>query len=219
MSERRFKAAVFDLDGTLLDTLLDLASCADAAMRAYGFPEHTVEQYRGFIGNGMPKLIARACPAGTDEKTLSAALDFFLAEYAENCAVHTAFYPAVEKTIAELKRRGYNLAVLTNKTEAPAKKIIDHYFPDAPFSIVWGNNGRRALKPAPDAGELLLKELGCRADEVFYMGDGDTDMLFAKRMGFFAAGAAWGYRPRAVLRECGAERIFENIGEILTVLP
>lgn len=218
MLEGQYRAAVFDLDGTLLDTLRDLAVCANTAMRRFGFPEHTLEAYRRFIGNGMAKLIARACPAGTDEDTLRVVLDSFLADYAENCTVHTALYPGVAETIAELKRRGYKLAVLTNKTETPAKKIIDHYFPDAPFSVVWGNNGMRALKPAPDAGELLLKELGCRADEVFYMGDGDTDMLFAGRMGFFAAGAAWGYRPRTVLRECGAAQLFESMPEILPQL-
>ena len=118
-----------------------------------------------------------------------------------------------------LHERGYLLAVLSNKTEATAKKIIERYFPDAPFRVVWGNNGVRPLKPATDAGYLLLSELGCEPEEVFYVGDGDTDMEFASRMGFFAAGATWGYRPAEVLKRCGADALFSSMEEILPYLP
>lgn len=218
MKEQKFRAAVFDLDGTLLDTLYDLGACANVALQSFGFPEHTLEEYRGFIGNGIPKLIARAVPQGTAEEKTRQVLDFYLSYYPEHCAEHTQFFPGVPETIAALKKRGYALAVLSNKTEATAKKIIAEYFPDAPFCVVWGNNGVRPLKPATDAGELLLQELRCAPEEVFYLGDGDTDMAFASRMHFFAAGATWGYRPREVLAENGADALFENMEQILDVL-
>ena len=219
MKEQTFRAAVFDLDGTLLDTLYDLGACANVALQSFGFPEHTLEEYRGFIGNGIPKLIARAVPQGTPEAEIWQVLDFYLSYYPEHCAEHTKFFPGVPETIKELKNRGYALAVLSNKTEATAKKIIAEYFPDAPFCVVWGNNGVRPLKPATDAGELLLQELHCAPEEVFYLGDGDTDMAFASRMHFFAAGATWGYRSREVLTQNGADALFEHMKQILTVLP
>ena len=118
-----------------------------------------------------------------------------------------------------MRQRGYALAVLSNKTETTAKKIIAEYFPDEPFCLVWGNNGVRPLKPATDAGYSLLQELTCRPEEVFYLGDGDTDMAFASRMGFFAAGATWGYRPEQALLEAGADRLFSSMQEILPYLP
>lgn len=217
--QKRFRAAVFDLDGTLLDTLFDLGACADEALKRFGFPGHSLEEYRGFIGNGIPKLIARAVPKEAGEADIQNVLQFYLSYYPEHCAEHTRFFPGVRETVAALQKRGYSLAVLSNKTESTTKKIIDAYFPDRPFSVVWGNNGVRPLKPAPDAGYLLLDQLRCRPEEVFYLGDGDTDMAFAKTMGFFAAGAAWGYRPREVLLQCGADRLFENMAEILPLLP
>ena len=219
MKERKFRAAVFDLDGTLLDTLHDLGACANTALRTYGFPEHTIEEYRRFIGNGIPKLIERALPQGTGPEEIQKVLDFYLSYYPEHCAEHTKFFPGVRETIETLKSRGYTLCVISNKTERTSQTIIAQYFPDAPFSIVWGNNGVRPLKPALDAGKLLLKELSCRPEEVFYLGDGDTDMEFASRMGFFAAGATWGYRPREVLSACGADELFEQMADILPYLP
>ena len=219
MNNKKFRAAVFDLDGTLLDTLFDLGACANEALRQYGFPGHTTDEYRTFIGNGIPKLIARAVPQGTKDEEVQKVLRFYLSYYPAHCAEHTKFFPGVRETISELQRRGYLLAVLSNKTETTTKKIIETYFPEGPFSIVWGNNGVRPLKPAPDAGYLLLDRLGCSPDEVFYLGDGDTDMQFAKRMGFFAAGAAWGYRPCETLLQCGADRLFETMAEILPLLP
>ena len=219
MKERKFRAAVFDLDGTLLDTLYDLGACANTALRTYGFAEHTIEEYRKFIGNGIPKLIERALPQGTSREEIQKVLNFYLSYYPEHCAEHTKFFPGVCETIETLKSRGYTLCVISNKTERTSQKIIAQYFPDAPFSIVWGNNGVRPLKPALDAGNLLLQTFSCRAEDVFYLGDGDTDMEFASRMGFFAAGATWGYRPREVLSACGADELFEQMADILPYLP
>ena len=162
---------------------------------------------------------SQSCPARNKREDIQKVLNFYLSYYPEHCAEHTRFFLGVEETIRTLHERGYLLAVLSNKTEATAKKIIDRYFPDAPFCVVWGNNGVRPLKPATDAGYLLLSELGCEPEEVFYVGDGDTDMEFASRMGFFAAGATWGYRPSEVLKRCGADALFSSMEEILPYLP
>ena len=214
-----YKLVIFDLDGTLLNTIGDLAAAGNHPLEVMGFPQHPEESSRHFVGNGIPKLVARAVPPGTSKEDIKKVLRFYLAYYPEHCAEHTRFFPGVEKTIRTLHERCYLLAVLSNKTEATAKKIIDRYFPDAPFCVVWGNNGVRPLKPATDAGYLLLSELGCGPEEVFYVGDGDTDMEFASRMGFFAAGATWGYRPAEVLKRCGADALFSSMEEILPYLP
>lgn len=105
MSKQKFRAAVFDLDGTLLDTLYDLAACADKALASYGFPGHTMEEYRTYIGNGIPKLVARAVPPGTSEEDIKKVLRFYLAYYPEHCAEHTRFFPGVEETIRTLHER------------------------------------------------------------------------------------------------------------------
>lgn len=154
-----------------------------------------------------------------DEQDIQKVLNFYLGYYPVHCAEHTKLFPGVAQTIRLLRQRGYALAVLSNKTETTAKKIIAEYFPDEPFCLVWGNNGVRPLKPATDAGYSLLQELTCRPEEVFYLGDGDTDMAFASRMGFFAAGATWGYRPEQALLEAGADRLFSSMQEILPYLP
>ena len=121
--EHSFRAAVFDLDGTLLDTLQDLGACADEALRQYGFPGHTMEEYRSYIGNGIPRLIARAVPEGTSEQDIQKVLNFYLGYYPVHCAEHTKLFPGVAQTIRLLRQRGYALAVLSNKTETTAKKI------------------------------------------------------------------------------------------------
>ena len=122
MSKQKFRAAVFDLDGTLLDTLYDLAACADKALSHCGLPGHTMEEYRTYIGNGIPKLVARAVPPGTSEEDIQRVLKFYLGYYPEHCAEHTRFFPGVEKTIRTLHERGYLLRYCRIRQKQQRKK-------------------------------------------------------------------------------------------------
>lgn len=212
------RAVVFDLDGTLLDTLPDLGASADIALRRFGLPERPMEDYRARIGHGIRNLVRRSVPEGTDEALTEQVLAYYLAYYPEHCTEHTTVYPGIESLLEKLEKGGYVLAVLSNKTERTAQRIIAHFFPNTPFRLVWGNNNDRPLKPAPDAGEALCKELSLKPEEILYLGDGDSDMEFASKVGFYAAGASWGYRSREALLENGADAILEHAGALEALL-
>ena len=212
------RAVVFDLDGTLLDTLPDLGRCANLALRRFAMPERTQEDYRALIGHGIRNLIYKAVPEQTPQERTEQVLAFYLACYPEHCTERTALFPGMRELVSRLAEKGYRLAVLSNKTQTTAQKIIAHYFPDAPFEPVWGSDGSRPLKPAPEAGEALCAALSLAPEQILYLGDGDSDMEFASKMGFYAAGAAWGYRSREALAASGADAIAESAEEVAALL-
>ena len=212
------RAVVFDLDGTLLDTVPDLGASANVALRRFAMPERPLGDYRALIGHGIRNLVRQAVLEGTAEEQFEQVLAFYLAYYPEHCAEKTAVFPGVRELIKKLAESGYTLGVLSNKTEATTRRIIAHFFPDAPFRLVWGNNGARPLKPAPDAGRELCAALALAPEKILYLGDGDSDMEFASKMGFYAAGAAWGYRSREALAQNGADVILESAGELAELL-
>lgn len=212
------RAVVFDLDGTLLDTVPDLGECANAALSRFGMPARPVREYQPRIGHGIRNLMLQSVPEGTADTLFEQVLAFYLSYYPEHCTEHTEVYPEVRELLEKLEKAGYVLALLSNKTERTAQRIISHYFPQTPFRLVWGNNGVRPLKPATDAGNDLCAALKLRPEEILYMGDGDSDMQFASRMGFFAAGAAWGYRSREALAANGADVILEHASDLEVLL-
>ena len=212
------RAVVFDLDGTLLNTVDDLGTAANMTLRHFGLPEHPLPAYRNFIGNGLLTLYRRAAPVGTDEATVERLRDYGRDYYREHCTAFTREYPGAGTLLRALAARGLALGMVTNKTEETAQRIMAHYFPDVPFRFIWGNNGVRPLKPAPDAGRMLLAELGLTPEQVAFVGDGDTDMAFASHVGFWALGAAWGYRPRAVLAENGADFLLDSAADLQALL-
>lgn len=215
MEFQSIKAVVFDLDGTLLDTLWDIAGAANCALRESGLPEHPAERYRAYVGHGIRELIRQALPEGTDfaEQVLSS----YLAYYPEHCTDLTVFFPGIEDMLRTLGQR-YTLGVLSNKTERTAKRIIAHYFPSDMFRLVWGNDGKRPLKPDPAAGPLLCKELGVKPEEILFFGDGDTDMEFANHAGFLPVACSWGYRSRAELEQAGARYIVDSAEQLTKML-
>jgi len=169
----QLRAAVFDLDGTLLDTVRDLGTAANVTLAHFGFPQHPLEAYQGFIGNGLLMLYRRAAPAGTDEATVEALRDYGRDYYREHCTGLTQVYDGVPELLHGLAARGIMLGMVTNKTEATARCVMAHYFPEVPFRFIWGSNGVRPLKPAPESGELMLRELGLTPEQIAFIGDGD----------------------------------------------
>ena len=212
------RAAVFDLDGTLLDTVRDLGTAANVTLAHFNFPQHPLEAYQNMIGNGLLMLYRRAAPAGTDEATVEALRDYGRDYYREHCTGLTQIYDGIPALLRGLTERGIALGMVTNKTEVTAQRVMAHYFPEVPFRFIWGNNGVRPLKPATESGELMLRELGLEARQIAFIGDGDTDMAFASKMGFWALGACWGYRPREVLAEHGADALLASAEELKTLL-
>lgn len=198
------RAMVFDLDGTLLNTIPDIAGSLNRALAAEGLPERPLADYNQIIGGGIREAIRRAAPEGTDDAVLDAVNTHYQADYPVNCTTETCYYPGIQALLRSLHEAGVVLAVITNKTETTSRRIIEHFFGDIPFRFVWGNNGERPLKPAADAGRLACEALELPPEAVAYVGDSDVDMLFAKAAGFLPVGAAWGYRGAAELLRAGA---------------
>lgn len=214
MNLQTIKAAIFDLDGTLLDTLADITASADTALAQFGLPTHTVQEFRSFVGHGSLTMFHNATPDGTPEETIRQALAAYLKWYPEHCTVHTQYFPGVQAFLSALTDAGIRVAVISNKTEATGKKIMAHFFPDVPWAFIWGNNNSRPLKPAPEAGRLACEALNLRPEEILFVGDGDTDMEFASNVGFHAAGVTWGYRSREQLIAAGADFLSDSFSEL-----
>ena len=180
------KAVVFDLDGTLLDTIPDIAAALNHSLAANGLPTHPAKAVEGFVGGGIRSAVVKAAPAGSSEAVIDQVLAGYHDVYVAHCTDRTAPYPGVEDMLAALTARGLQLGVLSNKTEATARKIIAHYFPDTPFRFVFGRAEGRPLKPDPGAAAPVLEALGLAPEEIAYAGDSGTDVTFAKAVGFLA---------------------------------
>ena len=211
--EHSFRAAVFDLDGTLLDTLQDLGACADEALRQYGFPGHTMEEYRSYIGNGIPRLIARAVPEGTSEENIGKALTAYRAYYEEHCRIKTKVYDGLPGMLCELKKHGVKTAVVSNKPDAAVKKLSCEYFGDQMNYAIGASDGVRC-KPYPDMVEAALRALGAEKKDAVFVGDSEVDVQTGLNAGLPVIAVSWGFRPREVVIAAGAEKIADNASEL-----
>lgn len=209
-----YKVAIFDMDGTILDTLIDLKNSVNFALKEHGFPQRTYDEVRMFVGNGMPKLIERAVPAGSDEQTRQEVLKTFMAHYEKHCADNTCAYEGIKDLLLALKAKGVKLAVNTNKAQEAALVLVDEYFKGL-FDFVAGAVDDRRKKPAPDGVDFILLESGIDKTQAVYIGDSDVDFNTAKNAGINFIGCDWGFRGEKFLREQGAETIVYQPKEIL----
>lgn len=207
------KAFIFDLDGTLLNTLEDLKNSVNFAMRSMGYPEHTLEQVRMFIGNGIAMLIKRAVPQGTDEIDEKKTLGIFTEHYNAHLNDCTAPYPGVTESLTVLKNRGVKIGVVTNKNDDSAKMLIAGYFGNL-VDVTLGHLDGIPSKPNPEALLRVMSDLGVNAEETLYFGDSDVDVLTAKNAGVKSVGASWGFRGEDVLLKAGADIILSDPNKI-----
>ena len=194
---------VFDLDGTLLDTLEDLTDSVNHAMKTFGFPAHTIDEVRTFVGNGAPKLLERSIPLGLENPDYEAALAAFKAHYAAHCEDKTRPYEGVQEMLAGLKEQGYHLAIVSNKFDGAVKKLCKKYFGEF-ISISIGESAEVKRKPAPDTVYRALRELGCDASRAVYVGDSEVDIQTAKNASLPCISVTWGFRTEEKLRSEGA---------------
>ena len=188
------KAVIFDLDGTLLDTIPDIAASLNRALADCGLPTHSVQAMKGFVGGGIREAIRRAAPAGSSQETLEAVYRQSRPGHRARGCEDTDYYPGAMAILARLAAAGLALGVLSNKSQDTARRIIAHYFPDTPFRCVFGREDGRPLKPDPGALAPVLETLGLLPAELAYVGDSGTDVQFARACGMTAAGVPWGYR-------------------------
>ena len=212
-----YQTAVFDLDGTLLDTLEDLYLATNAALERHSLPRRSRDEVRLFVGNGVEMLIRRAVPAGTNEKTILSVLADFKTTYAAICEDHTRPYDGIPNMLTALRERGIRVAVVSNKFDAATKKLCKKYFGDL-VEVAIGERAGVRKKPAPDTVHEALKELGVTLDSAVYIGDSDVDIQTARNCGMPCISVTWGLRDEEFLRQSGAKALVDTPEELLGVI-
>ena len=196
------KLIIFDLDGTLLNTLEDLAISTNHALAQNNYPQHELSEYRYFVGNGITKLTERALPEDQrSEGTIMKVRQDFVNYYSEHNMDRTKPYPGIPELIDQLKKRHICMAVASNKYQAATEKLVAHYFPEIHFTAVFGQREGVNVKPDPTIVFDILKLADVRKEDVLYVGDSGVDMQTAANAGVTACGVTWGFRPRTELEE------------------
>lgn len=203
----KYALAIFDMDGTILNTIDDLADSLNVILERYSMPLHTVDQVRFMVGNGIPKLIERAIPDGRDNPKFDEILKEYIAYYEEHSAIKTRPYDGIVEAVKALRKSGVKIAVNTNKVEAAALDLVAKYFPDC-FDIVSGSRPGLPPKPAPDGVYEILKRAGIdgksEGQKAVFIGDSDVDLQTGINAGLNVIGVDWGFRGKAFLLEHGA---------------
>lgn len=214
-----YKTAVFDLDGTLLDTLEDLMLSTNAALSAHGMPEHSLEDVRRFVGNGVALLIKRAVPAGTPADVEAAVLEDFKCHYGAHCEDHTGPYPGIPEMLASLREAGVALAVVSNKPDFAVQELVERRFPGT-FDAVLGENEAAGIskKPAPAMVEAALARMGRDREGMVYVGDSEVDVATAANSGCPCLTVTWGFRTREELLAAGATTFVDTTEELARVI-
>lgn len=210
-----YKTYIFDLDGTLLDTLQDLADSVNHALRQYGMPEHSLDDIRRFVGNGVRLLMERAVPEGAQHPLFEEAFATFRQYYMQHSLDTTRPYDGIVETIRELKLRGCRLAVVSNKMMAATQELVAHFFPDVEVAIGEHEAAGIRKKPAPDTVDEALRQLGVTREGAVYVGDSDVDLLTARNSGLPCISVLWGFRDREFLLAHGATTLIERPEELL----
>jgi phosphoglycolate phosphatase len=211
-----YKVYIFDLDGTLLDTLGDLAAAVNYALREHGMPEHSIDDVRRFVGNGVRKLMERAIPDGTANPEFEATFATFRQYYMAHSLDTTRPYDGIPETLAALKTRGCRLAVVSNKMMAATQELCHYFFPDT-IEVAIGENEAEGIrkKPAPDTVFTALRQLGVGKDDAVYVGDSDVDLETARQSGLPCITVLWGFRDRDFLIKHGAKTFVSAPLELL----
>ena len=210
----KYEAVIFDLDGTLTDTLGDLKNSVNFAMRQFGFPERTLDEVRSFVGNGVRRLICLSVPENTDEETAERCLSVFKEHYKNNSLVETKPYDGIISMLETLKNQGIKTAVVTNKMHEAAEEIVRIFFGNL-IDITLGQVDGVAQKPQPDGIYRVLKKLGVSKEKAVYVGDSEVDCITAKNAGILCIGVTWGFRDESVLIENGADFIADSAEAII----
>lgn len=205
------KAAVFDLDGTLLDTLEDIADSVNRVLRRFGFPEHGLDAYRYFVGDGMDVLVRRALPPhGLNEASIAEFLEAVREEYGLHWADRTRIYDGVPEMLDWLLSEGFRLSILSNKPDMFTRATVDMFLSRWPFHPVMGACQSAPKKPDPSGAMEIARTAGFKPENFFFLGDTDTDMKTAVSAGMFAVGVSWGFRTAEELFEAGARTVLTS---------
>lgn len=209
----RYKLCIFDMDGTILDTLQDLYLSTNFALKKNSLPERELEEVKNFVGNGIRKLIERAVPENSDEETINRVFNDFNGYYKIHCADNTKAYPDIKETLLKLKSKGILTAVLSNKADYAVKELSDRYF-EGVFDISQGAKENIRIKPYPDAVFEIMKKLDVKKENTVYIGDSEVDIKTAENAGVDCISVDWGFKTRQFLINHGAKRIVSTSAEL-----
>ena len=212
----KYNTVIFDLDGTLLNTLEDLGDSVNFALKSFGYPTRTYEEIRIFVGNGVKDLVTKAVPDDTDEETTLKCLQTFKDHYKTNMQNKTAPYDGIIDLLEELNSKGVKLAIVSNKYDFGVKNLNKYYFKDLiPVAIGEREGVRR--KPAPDTVLTAMKELNAQKESTLYVGDSGSDIITAQNAGVKGVGVTWGFRDAKSLKESGADFLVDSPAQLLDI--
>lgn len=214
---RKYDTVIFDLDGTLLDTLEDLTDAVNYALREFDMPERTIDEVRRFVGNGVRRLMELAVPEGFSNPVFEDVFAKFKEYYGVHCNDKTKAYDGVLTLLKELKGEGFALAIVSNKLDSAVKELSEIYF-EGVVKVAIGEKTGVAKKPAPDTVYEALRELGMPKERAVYVGDSEVDVMTAKNAGLPCVSVLWGFRDEAFLRQQGAERFAHTPAEVRNFL-
>lgn len=211
------KAVIFDLDGTLSDSIQSIKYCGDAAVAAYGYGPFSVEQYKYFVGDGAENLVKRMLVEAGDTELIhfEEAFARYKELFREGCMYKVKPYDGIPELLTALKEKGIAIAVLSNKPHAETIQVIETLFGKDYFELIQGQKENVAIKPSPEGVFQILEQLNLSAEDILYLGDTATDMKTGKSAGAFTVGALWGFRKREELEENQADAIIEHPPELL----
>jgi len=213
----KWKAAVFDMDGTLIDSLADMTSSVNRILAGAGYPLRTKDEIRQFVGNGAKLLVRRSLPETVSDGEAERLFNLYKKDYQEHLLDETLPYSGIPSLLEKLKAHGIRLAVLSNKPHASAVRICDTLFPGL-FEIAWGDRPNVPKKPDPTAVWSALEEMGVSKDKAVYIGDSETDIRTAKNAGLCSVGVLWGFRDEKVLTAEKPNYLCRSIGELEKIL-
>lgn len=211
-----YKAIIFDLDGTLLDTSRDICKVLNQSLRAFGCPEVSLQKTLEYVGNGARKLIERAVPAGFDK--IEELYNHYRVHFAACDNALTTLYEGEEEFLREVKARGIKMAILTNKPEDAAAKVYEDLLSRFDFDAVLGQTARFQLKPDPSAVFYLLDKMGAKPEESLFVGDGETDIATAANAGMNCVSVLWGFRSEEQLRDAGGKLFAKNYAGLARIV-
>ncbi|MDR0427892.1 MAG: HAD family hydrolase [Dysgonamonadaceae bacterium] len=214
-----FSGVIFDLDGTLVDSLPDIADAMNRTLRYFGYPVYSYEEYKYMVGSGLKNLVYKALPEDKKgDRYINETLLLMMREYGKSYADKTVLYEGIPELLDALTLKGCKLSVLSNKADSLTQKIVSALFTGRKFEVILGASERFPRKPAPDAALFIAERMNIPPGNILYTGDTNIDMQTANAAGMYAVGVSWGFRKREELEESGAETIINHPMDLMELL-